>query len=97
MKPGRQVHFAKPFARTVHCVFGPHGDRLHGFSGKEHGICGGVPSYSGRQKQTALFPTTRHPEFGPHGFDVHSSPSGTVNIHLIRSNLLVLYITYCNF
>lgn len=76
-KPGRQVHLANPFGKTVHCVFGPHGDGLQGLDGSMQGTCGGVPSNSGKQKQTALSPTTRQPEFGPQGFGVHSSPSGT--------------------
>lgn len=75
--PGRQVHFAKPLERIAHCVLGPHGDGSHGFVGRAQGICGGVPSNSGRQKHTALPPTTRHPEFGPQGLGEHSSPSGT--------------------
>lgn len=73
------MHFAKPLLNTVHCVFGPQGDGLHGFNGGAHGICGGVPSYSGKQKQTALLPTKRQPLLGPHGFGVQSFPSGTVN------------------
>lgn len=52
--PARQVHFAKPLLKVVHWVFGPHGDGLHGFCGNWHGTCGGVPSNSGRQKQTAF-------------------------------------------
>lgn len=51
MKPVKQVHFAKPDFNIVHCVFGPQGEGLQGFCGKAHGICGGVPSYSGKQKQ----------------------------------------------
>lgn len=75
--PGRQVHFAKPLDKRLHCVLGPQGEGLQGFAGRAQGDCGGVPSYSGRQKQTAFPPTTRHPELGPHGFGEHSSPSGT--------------------
>lgn len=47
--PGRQVHLAKPLAKMLHWVFGPHGDGLHGLDGNVHGTCGGVPSNSGRQ------------------------------------------------
>lgn len=75
--PGRHVHFANPLLKTVHCVLGPQGDGLQGFSGGAHGICGGVPSYSGRQKHTALLPTKRQPLLGPQGFGLHVSPSGT--------------------
>lgn len=51
--PCRHVHLAKPLDKIVHCVLGPHGDGLQGLSGNAHGTVGGVPSYSGRQKQTA--------------------------------------------
>lgn len=74
------MHFAKPLLNIEHCVFGPHGEGSQGFLGKSQGTCGGVPSYSGKQKHTALPPTTLQPEFGPHGFGEHSSPSGTVKI-----------------
>lgn len=69
----------------VHWVFGPHGDGLHGFDGREHGTCGGVPSYSGKQKQTAFVPISLQPEFGPQGFGRHSSPSGTKKKNFIKN------------
>lgn len=80
-KPGRQVHFAKPLDNMAHWVLGPQGDGLQGLAGRSHGICGGLPSYSGRQKHMALPPTTLQPEFGPHGLGEHSSPSGTETIN----------------
>lgn len=80
-------------------MLGPHGDGLQGFEGKVQGVCGGVPSYSGRQKQTAFLPTRRHPELGPHGLGLQLSPSGTVKVNM-RSNKSRrnrISRTYCNF
>ena len=76
-KPGRQVHLANPLLRIAHWVLGPHGDGSQGLEGKLQSLVGGFPSYSGRQKQSGELFTTRHPEFGPHGFGSQMSPSGT--------------------
>lgn len=61
----------------MHWVLGPQGDGVQGLDGKRHGVVGGSPSYSERQKHIASPWTTLHPEYGPHGFGEHSSPSGT--------------------
>lgn len=78
-KPGRHVHLANPLLRMAHCVLGPQGDGSQGLDGRRHGFDGGLPSYSGRQKQSGEPLTIRQPEFGPHGFGSHLSPSGTEN------------------
>jgi hypothetical protein len=61
----------------VHWVLGPQGDGSQGLVGRVHGLDGGLPSYSGRQKQSGEPFTIRQPEFCPHGFGSHLSPSGT--------------------
>lgn len=58
-------------------MLGPQGDGSQGLDGKVHGLDGGLPSNSGRQKQSGKPFTTRQPEFGPHRFGSHLSPSGT--------------------
>lgn len=68
MKPGKHVHLAIPFDRILHCVFGPQVETEHASFGGRHGIFGGVPSYSGKQKQTGVSLTTRHPLFAPQTF-----------------------------
>lgn len=75
--PGKHVHLANPFDKILHCVLGPHGEGSQGFSGNRHGLPGGLPSYSGKQKQRLTPFTTLQPELGPHVFGLHSSPSGT--------------------
>lgn len=82
-----------PLLSREHCVFGPHGDGLHGFCGGKHCVSGGLPSNSGRQKQTGVSPMTRQPVFGPHGFGVHSLPSGT----RIGENIHDIYIDSTHF
>lgn len=67
IKPGTQVHLANPLLSKEHWVFGPQGEGSHGFSGNEHGSCGGWPSYSGRQKHVGDPPTIRQPLLGPQG------------------------------
>lgn len=61
----------------AHWVLGPQGEGSHGFDGRLHGLDGGFPSYSGRQKHNGEPFTTRQPEFGPQGFGAQLSPSGT--------------------
>lgn len=60
-------------------MLGPQGDGSQGLDGRWHDVDGGLPSYSGRQKQSGEPFTIRQPEFGPHGFGSHLSPSGTEN------------------
>lgn len=49
----------------LHSVLGPQGDGLQGLTGGRHGTLGGLPTYSGKQKQTGTLPTTLQPELGP--------------------------------
>ena len=70
-------------------MLGPHGDGTHGFCGNVHGVWGGFPSNSGRQKHVGLPLILRHPELGPHGFGVHSFPSGTGKKELISFGKLM--------
>ena len=58
-------------------VFGPQGDGSHGVDASWQGSWGGLPTYSGRQKQNAELAITLQPEFGPHLLFSHSSPCGT--------------------
>lgn len=87
MYPDKQVHFANPFDRTVHCVLGPQGEGSHGFCGIWHGTSGGLPSNSERQKHVGRLLTILHPLFGPQLFGTHSLPSsGTeINNHLLSA------------
>lgn len=78
INPARQVHFANPLLNNEHWVLGPHGDGSQGFFGNAHGVCGGSPSYSGRQKHVGNPDTIRQPLLAPHGLGWHWSPSGTV-------------------
>lgn len=68
IKPGKHVHLAIPSAKRVHCVFGPHDDIEQASFGGWHGTVGGFPSNSGKQKQTGVSLTTRHPLFSPQTF-----------------------------
>lgn len=68
MKPGKHVHLAIPLGRRVHCVLGPHDEIEQASFGGKHGTLGGVPSYSGKQKQTGVSLTTRQPLFAPQTF-----------------------------
>jgi hypothetical protein len=63
----------------VHWVLGPQGEGSQGFCGGLHGMMGGSPSYSGRQKHLGLPFTWRQPELGPQGLGLQRSPSGTEN------------------
>lgn len=82
------MHLAKPLLRIAHWVLGPQGEGSHGCDGTEHGLVGGFPSNSGRQKHWGEPWTSRQPELGPHGLGKQSSPSGTA--------IRVLFSYFCS-
>lgn len=94
-KPGRQVHLANPLLKMAHWVLGPQGDGSQGLVGRAHGRLGGLPSNSGRQKQSGTPFTRRQPEFGPHWLGSHFSPSGT-EIKYVKISNKKTYNSYIN-